>query len=227
MKDRILIAEKLTKTYTLPAEKIHAIRDIDLAIHAGDFIAIMGPSGSGKTTLLDSLGCLTQISQGKLTVLGQDVSHAGESRLVTIRREYIGFIFQDFLLIPSLSAVENVLLPLYFSRKPCDRAKAVALLNRVGLAHRINHRPAQLSGGEKQRVAIARSLISQPKLLFADEPTGNLDTKISQEIFALFQELNREYDLAVVIVTHNQSLGDQAGRTIHLQDGRIVADKSS
>lgn len=224
MKECIVKAEKLTKIYKLPAEQISAVREVDLEICAGDFISVMGPSGSGKTTLLDSVGCLTAISSGKLIVFGNDVSRAKESSLVSIRRRFIGFVFQDFLLIPSLTALENVLMTLYFARMPQDRQKAVALLERVGLGHRLNHIPARLSGGEKQRVAIARALVASPKLLLADEPTGNLDTKSSQEIFDIFKQLNKENNLAIFVVTHNPTLGAQASRTIYLQDGHIIKD---
>jgi ABC-type lipoprotein export system ATPase subunit len=222
MKECIIKAEKLTKIYKLPAEKIHAVREVDLEIYEGDFISVMGPSGSGKTTLLDSIGCLTTISEGKLFVLGKDVSRENESALVSIRRGLISFVFQDFLLIESLSALENVLMPLYFARMPQDHKKAIALLERVGLGNRIYHLPSQLSGGEKQRVAIARGLVSSPKLLLADEPTGNLDTKNSQEIMEIFKEFNRKENLTIFLTTNDSKLGSQASKTIHLQDGRVV-----
>jgi ABC-type lipoprotein export system ATPase subunit len=222
MKECIVKAEKLTKIYRLPAERIQAIREIDLEIYLGDFIAVMGPSGSGKTTLLDSIGCLTTISEGKLFVLGKDVSRANESELVSIRRRFLSFVFQDFLLINSLTALENVLMPLYFARMAHDRKKAIALLDKVGLGHRINHLPRQLSGGEKQRVAIARALVSSPQLLFADEPTGNLDSRSSQDIMDIFKQFNNEDNLTIFLTTHNPKLGSQASRMIYLQDGRIT-----
>jgi putative ABC transport system ATP-binding protein len=227
MKDPIIKAEKLTKVYKLPAEQIQAVKDIDLEIYPGDFIAIMGPSGSGKTTLLDSLGCLGKITSGRLSVMGKDVSYAGEMTLVGMRRKFISFVFQDFLLIPTLTALENVELPLYFSRAPYDRKQAVSLLEKVGLARRINHLPKELSGGEKQRVAIARALATSPKILFADEPTGNLDTKSSEEIFDLFGKLNRDEGLTLVVTTHNPKLGGQAKRIIYLKDGRIIPKEQS
>jgi len=226
MKECIIKAEKLTKVYKLPAEQISAVREVDLEIFAGDFISIMGPSGSGKTTLLDSIGCLTTISGGKLTVLGNDVSRANERKLVSIRRKFISFVFQDFLLIPSLTTLENVLLPLYFARMSQDNQKAIAILEKVGLRHRLNHIPAQLSGGEKQRVAIARALITSPKLLLADEPTGNLDTKSSQQIIDIFKQLNKEENLTIFVVTHNLKLGSQTTKIIYLQDGRIIQTSS-
>jgi putative ABC transport system ATP-binding protein len=227
MKECLIKAEKLTKVYKLPAEQIQAIKDIDLEIYLGDFIAIMGPSGSGKTTLLDSLGCLGKITSGRLSVMGKDVSQANEMTLVSVRRRFISFVFQDFLLIPTLTAVENVELPLYFARIPYDKSRAVTLLEKVGLGHRINHLPKELSGGEKQRVAIARALVTGPKIVFADEPTGNLDTKSGQQIFDILKVLNQKDGLTIVVTTHNKKLGSQANRIIYLKDGRIVSKEES
>jgi len=227
MKECIIKTENLTKVYKLPAEKIRAVRKVSFDIYAGDFIALMGPSGSGKTTLLDSLGCLTTISEGRLVVLGKDVSGVGESALVSIRRRFVGFVFQDFLLINSLSALENVLMPLYFARMPQDRQKAIALLEKVGLGHRINHLPNQLSGGEKQRVAIARALITSPRLLLADEPTGNLDTKSAEGIFNILKQLNKEEGLTIVVATHNPQLASQANKIVYLKDGKTVSENES
>jgi len=227
MKECIIKAEKLTKVYKLPAEQIQAVKDIDLEIYAGDFIAIMGPSGSGKTTLLDSLGCLGKITRGSLSVMGKEVSQANEMTLVSMRRKFISFVFQDFLLIPTLTALENVELPLYFARAKQERKRPIELLEKVGLGQRINHLPKQLSGGEKQRVAIARALVTSPKVLFADEPTGNLDTKSSQEIFDLFKKINKEDGLTLVVTTHNPKFGAQADRVIYLKDGRSVSREES
>jgi len=228
MPDSLIKAEKITKIYKLPAEEINAVKDIDLAIRAGEFVAFMGPSGSGKTTLLDMLGCLDTISSGRLQVLGKDVSYVKESALVAMRRKNIGFVFQEFLLIPTLTALENVELPLVFSGLPVERARGVATLQKVGLGHRINHLPKEMSGGEKQRVAIARALVTSPKILFADEPTGNLDTKSGQQIISIFQELNKKDGLTIVLTTHNMKLGALASRVIYLKDGRIVSrDESS
>ena len=227
MEDYVIKANKLTKVYKLLAEEIYAVRDIDLEIATGDFVAIMGPSGSGKTTLLDSLGCLTTITSGSLKILGLDVSKAKENILVSMRRKSLGFVFQDFLLIPTLTAIENVQLPLLFARLPQRPAQAKELLERVGLGRRINHLPKELSGGEKQRVAIARALITSPKILFADEPTGNLDTKSSEDIFGLLADLNKKENLTVILTTHNPKLGSQAARVIYLKDGRIVSRENS
>jgi putative ABC transport system ATP-binding protein len=227
MKDYVIKANKLTKVYKLLVEEIYAVRDVDLEVAEGDFVAIMGPSGSGKTTLLDSLGCLTTITSGSLNILGKDVSQANENTLVSIRRKSLGFVFQDFLLIPTLTAIENVQLPLLFARMPQQARQATELLERVGLGKRINHLPKELSGGEKQRVAIARSLITSPKIIFADEPTGNLDTKSSEEIFSLLVDLNKKENLTVILTTHNPKLGSLAERVIYLKDGRIVSREDS
>jgi len=226
--DNILVkAEQITKVYKLSAEDIKAVNGISLDIHEGEFVAFMGPSGSGKTTLLDILGCLDKITSGRLYVLGKDVSSLKESHLVNIRRKTIGFVFQDFLLIPTLTALENVELPLLFSGLPLEREKAINLLKKVGLGGRINHLPKEMSGGEKQRVAIARALVTSPKILFADEPTGNLDTKSGQQIFEILRELNQKDRLTIVLTTHNNKLGSQAGRIIYLKDGRIVSKEES
>ena len=223
MKDALIQARKLTKTYTLTAERINAVRDVDLDIFEGDFIAVMGPSGSGKTTLLDSLGCLCSITSGTLIVMGKDVSKANERSLVAIRRRFMSFVFQDFLLIPSLTALENVQLSMYFARSQENSgARAMELLEKVGLSTRAFHLPKELSGGEKQRVAIARALAISPKVLFADEPTGNLDTQTSAGISELFKSLNKENGLTIVMTTHNPALTEYAGRVIRLKDGRIV-----
>jgi len=222
MNDILIKAQKVTKTYKLPAEEINAVRDIDLEISRGEFIAIMGPSGSGKTTLLDILGCLDKVSGGKLEVFGKDVSSLKENFLVNIRRENMGFVFQDFLLISTLTALENVKLPLLFAGLREENEKATEMLKKVGVAERVNHLPKEMSGGEKQRVAIARALVTSPKILFADEPTGNLDTKTGKEIFQILKELNQKDGLTVVLTTHNNELGSQAARTIYLRDGVIA-----
>ena len=218
----IIKTERLTKIYTRGSENIHAVDNVSLEISEGAFLALMGPSGSGKTTLLDLIGCLDSITSGKLEVFGRDVSHAKESVLTRLRRGNIGFIFQEFLLIPSLTVIENIELSLYFSRLPHKKEKLKELLTKVGLSHRIDHLPKQLSGGERQRVAIARALAVSPKLLIADEPTGNLDTKNSQEIFDLFRKLNKEDGLTIILATHNPALGSQADRIVNLRDGKCI-----
>ena len=223
----IIIAENLYKRYVYKAETINAVNGIDLKVKQGEFISMMGPSGSGKTTLLDLIGCLTSLSEGRLIVLGEDVSSYKENELVKIRRRKIGFIFQEFFLIPTLTAIENVELAMMFARMKTDRNKAKDLLVKVGLEHRISHYPKQMSGGEKQRVAIARSLAASPEILLADEPTGNLDTKNSQEIFSLFTKLNKQDGLTIIMCTHDFKLGMQAQRMIFLKDGKIVTKDQS
>jgi len=222
MSELIVKAEKLTKVYELFAEEIAAVDNVDLEIISGEFISIMGPSGSGKTTLLDMIGCLESITSGRLEILGQDVSTMAERRLVNIRRGKIGFIFQDFSLIPTLTALENVQLASYFGGNSQKTQNLAVFLEKVGLGHRINHLPKQMSGGEKQRVAIARALAAQPKFLLADEPTGHLDTENSQEILNVFKQLNEEENLTIILATHDQGLGSQTKRKIHLQDGKII-----
>ncbi|MBN2377497.1 MAG: ABC transporter ATP-binding protein [Sedimentisphaerales bacterium] len=223
MSELVVKASKLTKVYKLFAEEIAAVNNVDLEIVSGEFVSIMGPSGSGKTTLLDMIGCLDAITSGQLEILGKDVSAMAESRLVKVRRGKIGFIFQDFSLIPTLTALENVQLASYFAGKSQKTQKMTVFLEKVGLGPRVNHLPKQLSGGEKQRVAIARALATEPKFLLADEPTGHLDTENSQEILNVFKQLNQEDNLTIIVTTHNQKLGSQTKRTIYLQDGKIVS----
>ena len=217
----IVKAEKLTKIFTRGTEKVHAVNSVDIEIYSGDFVALMGSSGSGKTTLLDTIGCLEGISSGRLTVFGKEVSQLKEKDLVTIRRGNISFIFQEFLLIPTLTATENVDLSLYFARREV-KGRSQELLKKVGLGHRLDHLPKELSGGERQRVAVARALAISPKLLLADEPTGNLDTKNSQGIYDLFKRLNHEDGLTIVVATHDRALGSQADRVVNLKDGSII-----
>ena len=221
MQETVIRASKLTKIYKSSAEVIYAVNGIDLEVRSGEFVSVMGPSGSGKTTLLDLLGCLDTITSGSLEILGKEVSKCKENRLVKYRRKALGFIFQEFLLIPTLTALENVELALQFARFPKEREHAVKVLERVGLGQRIDHLPKQLSGGERQRVAIARALVVEPKILLADEPTGNLDSRSSERIFDIFKQLNKE-GLTILVTTHNQVLGAQASRIINLRDGKIV-----
>lgn len=227
MKKTVIKASGLTKVYIRGTEEVYAVNGINLDINEGDFIALMGPSGSGKTTLLDLIGCLDNVSSGRLEVFGKDVSNVKEKGLVGLRRGRIGFIFQDFLLIPSLTAIENVELSLYFARRPQDREKLIKLFEKVGLGHRIDHLPKEMSGGERQRVAIARALAVSPKFLIADEPTGNLDTRSSQEILDIFKRINKDEGLTIILATHNPKLGSQADRIIYLKDGKVVSKEES
>lgn len=223
--EEIIKSENLTKTYKLPGGDINALKEINFNIRRGEFVVIMGPSGAGKTTLLNLIGCLDNISKGSLKVLGKELSGLKEKNLASIRQKNIGFVFQDFLLIPSLTALENLEMAMYFARTKPDHQKAMNILNRVGLGHRLGHLPNELSGGEMQRVAIARSLAISPDILLADEPTGNLDVKNSQNIFELLQEINEEEGVTVLMATHNAKLGGQSKRVIHLSNGNIQDDE--
>ncbi len=225
MREHALIADKLKKVYSPTSQKIVALKEINLKIEKGEFVTIMGPSGAGKTTFLNLIGCLDKPTSGKLNVLGCDPMEFNEEQLSIIRGEKIGFVFEDFFLISSLNALENVQLPLIFARNFKNNNKPRDLLKRVGLSHRLTHFPNELSGGELQRVAVARALANNPEVLLADEPTGNLDTKNAQELFSLFRNLNREEGLTIVVATHNVKLGYSADRVIHLNDGKIEKDE--
>jgi ABC-type lipoprotein export system ATPase subunit len=222
-----LEAINLTKVYHRGSEEIRAIHDVSLTINQGDFVSFIGPSGSGKTTLINLLGCLDNPTSGELKVggrviFGNDSRRLSERRLTAIRRETFGYIFQNFYLIPTLTVIENVMLPLTFYRKPGVEHKVRGLLELLGIDHRKDHLPGQISGGEMQRVSIARSLVNSPEILLADEPTGNLDTKRSVEIVRILKDLSRDAGLTVIMVTHNQELARQADRLFEVRDGGIV-----
>ncbi len=219
----IIKAEKLTKLYKLSAETIHAVDEVDFEIQSGEFVGIMGPSGSGKTTLLDMMGCLDSVSSGRLEILGKDISHLPESKLVNVRRGKIGFVFQDFSLITTLTAIENVRYAGWLAGRNTSVEEGKSYLDKVGLGGRANHLPKQLSGGEKQRVAIARAIAVKPEILIADEPTGHLDSANSQAIIDLLIELNAADGLTVILATHDIELGNQCERIISLCDGKILA----
>jgi putative ABC transport system ATP-binding protein len=218
--ENIIETERLGKVYFRGREKIHALDGVDLCVAEGEFVSVVGPSGSGKTTLLNLLSCLDTATSGILRIKGVDVSRLAENKLVRLRREYMGFVFQQFFLLPTLTAYENVELPLLFSKKRSSAARAKLVLEMVGLQDRANHLPAQLSGGEMQRVAIARALVNEPQIIFADEPTGNLDSATGKEVFHLFKDINQK-GITIIAVTHNQALAHTAGRIIHLRDGKI------
>lgn len=213
----------IKKDYKRGAEIVRALRGIDLIISHGEFIAIVGPSGSGKTTMLHILGCLDKPTQGIMIVDNKEVESLPESELVKIRRQKIGFVFQQFYLIPGLSVFDNVTLPLLFNRKKKERKKIMSLLDRVSLQDKVDHNPNQLSGGEMQRVSIARAMVNDPEVIFADEPTGNLDTENSEKIFGLLKSLQGS-GITVVMVTHNPDLSVRADRVIRLKDGLIQED---
>lgn len=217
----IIKAETLKKYYQRGYEEVRALDGIDLQVKSGEMLAITGPSGSGKTTLLNLLSGFTHPSSGKLKIGGIDLHDCEEKRLPSFRRETIGFVFQQFSLIPTLTALENVLLPTIFSSKKGMEEKGRELLLRVGLSKRERHLPFELSGGERQRVAIARALVNSPKVLLADEPTGNLDTQTGKEIIKLFMELNKE-GLTVLVVTHNPEIASLCRQIFKLKDGRQI-----
>jgi len=221
-----LEAHHLKKIYKRGAEEILAIDDVSLMVQKGEFMSFIGPSGSGKTTLINILGCLDNASSGSLKIGGRTVfadnQGLSESELTRIRRRVFGYIFQKFYLVPTLNVYENVLLPFAFFQKPEANADPMEILKFLGLDKRIHHRPSELSGGEMQRVAIARALVNKPEILLADEPTGNLDTKRSEEIGEVLKTLNEKEGLTVLLVTHNPMLAKFAGRTITLRDGKIA-----
>ena len=213
------------KTYQTDRIETLALSDIDLRIADGEFVSIMGPSGSGKSTLLHLMGLLDLPSAGTLRVAGNDATRAGDAALARMRNEAIGFVFQTFHLVPDLSVVDNVEIPLLYRSVGHRerRRRALAALERVGLAFRSRHFPNQLSGGQQQRVAIARAIVGSPRLLLADEPTGNLDSRMGDEIFGILEELNRVDGTTVVMVTHDPRMAGRTPRTVRLFDGRLVA----
>jgi putative ABC transport system ATP-binding protein len=215
----------LRKDYTLGDTVVHALAGVSIGIDAGEFVAVMGPSGSGKSTFMNMIGCLDRPSGGGYRLAGEDVAHMGADDLAAVRNRRIGFVFQQFNLLPRTSALENVELPLiYAGTAAADRhARAAAKLALVGLASRADHHPSQLSGGQQQRVAIARALVNEPALILADEPTGALDSRTSLEIMALLQQLNRA-GMTIVAVTHESDIAAYAGRLITFRDGRVKTD---
>ena len=226
MNKLIIELKNLTKTYQVGEIEVHALRSVDLTIEEGEFVAIMGASGSGKSTLLNLLGCLDQPTSGEYLLDGVNTSKLTKNEYAHIRNQKIGFVFQGYNLLARTTAIENVELPLMYDRAhriKDPQKKAIEVLERVGLADRIHHEPNQLSGGQQQRVAIARSLVNEPSLILADEPTGNLDSHISVDIFNLFQKLNDD-GITIVLVTHERDFAKFAKRIVELRDGRIIKD---
>ncbi|MFA5926586.1 MAG: ABC transporter ATP-binding protein [Patescibacteria group bacterium] len=213
----------VTKAYKLGGEEIYALNNVDLTIKDGDFVAIMGPSGSGKSTLANIIGGLDEPDAGKVLVDSEDISQAGDKALSFYRNKKIGFIFQSFNLQTGYTALENVMIPLVFAKVSggARKERAIACLKAVGLEDRMNHRPDQLSGGQRQRVCVARALANNPKIIIADEPTGNLDSKRGQEIVALLKELNKSGGITLVVITHDPDVAKEADRVIKIQDGKI------
>ncbi len=222
----VIVTVGLAKTYP-GAEPVHALRPLDLVIHRGEFVAIMGVSGSGKSTLMNLLGCLDTPTEGSYTLDGVEVADLKRDERADLRSQKLGFVFQGFNLLARTTAVDNVLLPLLYDRtgrikKP--RERAVEALTRVGLEHRLDHVPSELSGGQQQRVAIARALVNEPAVLLADEPTGNLDTRTTVEVMALFQDLN-DAGITILVVTHEHEVSEYCRRVVELRDGRLVRDE--
>ena len=220
----IIEVHQLCKDYVMGDQVVHALRALDLTIEQGEFVAIMGPSGSGKSTFMNLLGCLDRPSKGEYLLNGEAVARMGDNELADVRNRYLGFIFQNFNLLPRTSAIKNVELPLMYANAKNRTERAKKALEQVGLGQRMDHKPSELSGGQQQRVAIARAIVNEPVLLLADEPTGNLDSHTSEEIMALFQDLNRQ-GKTVVIVTHEEEIALHCKRIIRFKDGRVLVDE--
>ena len=223
----LLVAEQVRKVYRTGEIEVEALAGLDLTVHRGELVAVMGPSGSGKTTLLNCLSGLDDIDGGRVLVDGQDLFAMSDARRTSHRARSMGFIFQAFNLIPVFSAAENVELPLLLGGTPAKEARrrSIQMLERVGLSHRVGHRPNELSGGEQQRVTVARALASRPAIVWADEPTGNLDTAMADQVMALLHELNRHEGQTIVLVTHDAAIGGSAGRVVRMRDGHLVGDE--
>ena len=222
-KDMIQL-EKISKTYQMGKIEVPALREVSLKVQAGEMVALVGASGSGKSTLMNIMGFLDQPTSGRYLLEGEDVSQLNDNKLAEMRNSKIGFVFQNYNLLPRTIALANVELPLIYGGTRQKRKRALDALERVGLKERANHKPSELSGGEQQRVAIARALINNPALILADEPTGNLDTKASMDIISIFCQLNRE-GITIVMVTHEMDIAAQAKRIVRLLDGQIIEDK--
>lgn len=225
MREKIIHLESIVKNYKVGTQIVRALRSVSIDIYKGEYVAIMGASGSGKSTLMNIIGCLDTPTSGKYVLNGKDVSSMSDDQLAEIRNSEIGFIFQVFNLLPRNTALENVMLPLVYSgvRKAVRKERATKTLVDVGLDDRMTHRPNELSGGQRQRVAIARALVNNPALLLADEPTGNLDSKISEEIMTLFAEIHRKGN-TLLMVTHEEDIAKHAHRIIRLKDGEVETD---
>ena len=222
----IIALRDVTKTYALGGIEVHALRGVTFAIAPGEYVAIMGPSGSGKSTLMNTLGCLDRPTSGTYELDGVNVGTLGDNALAAIRLKKLGFVFQGFNLLARTSALKNVALPLFYAGTPLRARTAAAAeqLRDVGLGDRLDHKPSELSGGQQQRVAIARALVNDPAVVLADEPTGNLDSQTSEEIMALFEQLNRS-GRTIIMVTHDEDIAAHAKRVIRLRDGFVVADE--
>ncbi|SOC16615.1 putative ABC transport system ATP-binding protein [Ureibacillus xyleni] len=222
MQDNILSMSSITKAYRMGNEEQIVLKQIDLQVRKGDFLAVLGPSGSGKSTLMNIIGCLDSPSSGNYMLSNQQINELNEKELAAIRNKEIGFVFQQFQLLPRLSALQNVELPLVYAgiNEKERKQKATEMLSRVGLEDKIQNRPNQLSGGQQQRVAIARAMVTEPTILLADEPTGALDQKTGQQIMELFQQINRE-GKTIVMITHDREIAKTANRIVHILDGQL------
>lgn len=220
----VIEVRNLCKDYGKDDIIVHALRDVSLTIEEGEFVAIMGPSGSGKTTFMNTIGCLDKPTSGDYFLDGKNVADLDDNQLAEVRNKYIGFVFQQFNLLPRQSALRNVELPLQYAGVRNRGALATEALTRVGLAQRMEHRPNELSGGQQQRVAIARAIVNNPVMILADEPTGNLDSRTTEEILALFQALNHE-GKTIIIVTHEEEVALHCKRILRFRDGRLVVDE--
>ena len=223
-KENIFDIRDVSKVYFMKGVETHALRGVNLTVKRGEYAAIIGPSGSGKSTLMHIMGCLDTPTRGKVIIEGSDISEMDDNELARIRREKIGFVFQSYNLIPGLTAIENIALPMRFNgigRGDAQR-RAVDLLKKVGLGDRMEHKPSEMSGGEQQRVAIARSLVNDPDVIMGDEPTGNLDSKTSKEIMDVIGDLHKNTGKTVIIVTHDRSVAKRASRKIRMLDGKVA-----
>lgn len=218
----ILKAEKLTKVYGTDETQVHALRGVDLSIQKGEFVAVVGTSGSGKSTLLHMLGGLDRPTGGKVTIDGKDISRLKDEELTIFRRRKIGFVFQAFNLVPVLNVYENIVMPIELDGEKADQAFVTQVVETLGISDRLQALPNQLSGGQQQRVVIARALVSKPAILLADEPTGNLDSKTSQDVLGLLKITSQKFSQTVVMITHNEEIAQLADRIIHIEDGQIV-----
>ena len=222
--DNVIELRDVTKVYRMGEIEVNALAGVSLTIRRGELTAIMGPSGSGKSTLMNVMGCLDVPTSGRYVLDGEDVGELNDDRLASIRNRKVGFVFQTYNLLPRLSALANVELPLHYGSGGGRRERALDALAQVGLADRVHHKPVELSGGQQQRVGIARALVKDPAILLADEPTGNLDAASSREIMWIIQELNRQSGITVVIVTHERDIAAHAARVVTMLDGKVLDD---
>jgi putative ABC transport system ATP-binding protein len=219
----IIDIKNVTKVYKVGGEKILALDDVSLTINKGDFCCLLGPSGSGKSTLLNLMAGIEKITKGEITIKGKNIGKMGEHQLAKFRQKYLGFVFQSYNLISSLTALENVTLPLIFKEIPNKKriSESKEMLTEVGLQDRMKHKPTQMSGGQQQRVGIARAFVSKPEIIFADEPTGNLDSKTASEIMEIIRKIASQYNQTIVMVTHDKEIAQYANKIVHIHDGHI------